>query len=262
MPSLPLLALDAGATTGERATTDEWATDGAERASDANVKSALAMWRALLEFTRAANADACNRNLEPAVREVADGKSALVFRDDLHFCKFCIQMAMCSKNDMSRAPETSLTARVRAELDASGKLDGSRLKEEYKFLNQWATENVVKATMVSIIGVPIAVLVHTLAMVVLFCLFFVLLTYAAAAVVRSHLKERIRDEYAAESKDRLVDFFDREKDAQVAKDANAFWGSHRRSVEQALRTVTGIDNIVIEDAQFLPQPELAASDNA
>lgn len=260
--ALPLLALDEaaclglGARTGERLSNAAWAEKGAARRERVDIKDALKVWLDLLRFTKAATTSdgSCNANVEPAVVEIGDNQRVCKFETDLHFLKFCLQMAICPARAVTDAPADSITAQVRATLDGGEQDYGTELMLRYRELAAKSSSDVFWGTAAAAAGITVTLWMSAVVWVVLFCLLFVLCGYAYNAAMRAGERAVIQDEHAAASKNDLLKWFEKRvaSDEELQPRATALWDHHHERVVKALLAATGAVRYEIEAPTVLP----------
>lgn len=262
--ALPLLALDEaaclglglGARTGERLSNAAWAEKGAARRERVDIKDALKVWLELLRFTKAATASdgSCNANVEPAVVEIGNNQRVCKFETDLHFLKFCLQMAICPARAVTDAPADSITAQVRARLDEGEQDYGADLALRYRELAAKSSSDWFWATAMTAAGIGVTIVMTSVVWVVLFCLLLVLCGYAFNAAKHAGERAVIQDEHAAASKNDLLKWFEKRvaSDEELQPRATALWDHHHERVEKALLAATGAVRYEIEAPTVLP----------
>jgi len=269
MPAaLPLLAIadpsaNASPSTGERATAEEWAAYGKGRSAADRLDSALDVWVDLVKYVTAAmRSGGCNTNSEPTV--VDDGSTRVCeFEDDLHFCKFYAQMAICASVEITVPPETSITVRVRARLDEDEPGGySSQLMQRHRQLAMQSSSDAV-----SVFGLTLGLILghvvfHAAAWTILFCLLLMLCTYSFNLVRRAGDRNQIAKEHANEAKRKLLEIVQKNLNSDAGRKATAFWTYHRERVTSALLEVTEASKVVVKDAQFLPSFVPTAEDRA
>lgn len=259
MPAaLPLLAIadsgpNAPPSTDGRATAEEWADRGKKRSTNDGFDSALDVWVDLVKYVATTlRGGGCNSNSEPEI--VDDGSTKVCeFEDDLHYCKFFAQMAICSSAEITEPPEASITVRVRARLDENEPgTYSSQLMLRHRQLKMQSTDNAITSfglTLGLILG---NVFFPAVAVVFLSCLLFVICGYSANLALRANERKQISKDHANEAKWKLLDIVQKNLKGDVDQRAMSFWTDHRTRVTAALLEETGAAKIDIKDTQYLP----------
>lgn len=259
MPAaLPLLAIadsgpNAPPSTDGRATAEEWADRGKKRSTNDGFDSALDVWVDLVKYVATTlRGGGCNSNSEPEI--VDDGSTKVCeFEDDLHYCKFFAQMAICSSAEITEPPEASITVRVRARLDENEPgTYSSQLMLRHRQLEMQSTDNAITSfglTLGLILG---NVFFPAVAVVFLSCLLFVICGYSANLALRANERKQISKDHANEAKWKLLDIVQKNLKGDVDQRAMSFWTDHRTRVTAALLEETGAAKIDIKDTQYLP----------
>ena len=185
------------------------------------------------------------------------------FEDDLHFCKFYAQMAICASAEITVPPETSITVRVRAKLDEHEPGGySSQLMQRHRQLAMQSSSDALTALGLTLGLIVGHVVFHAAAWTVLFCMLLMICGYSVNLVLRVGERNQISKDHTNDAKKKILEIIQRNLKSDAGQKATAFWTDHRERVTSALLEVTEASKVVVKDAQFLPSFVPTAEDRA